>query len=426
MSTLKSAAGQTFRSLRIRNYKLYFVGQLVSTCGTWMQSVAQSWLVFNITGSNAAVGVTLALQFTPILVGGAWSGVLADRIDKRKLLIGTQSAAGVLAAVLGLIVSLHVVQLWHIYLLAFAFGMVTALDNPARRALSVEMVGKEHVSNAVSLSGAMFTGARVIGPAIAGVLIAGAGIAWCFYANAISYIAAISAFMLMRPAEFHSPERIPRRKGQLKEGLQYVWRTPELRVPLLMVAVIGTLSYNFQTVLPGLAKLTFHGTPWTFGLMYSLMSVGSVVGALFVAHRMYATRRVLVASAGAFGVALLAAAAAPNLPLEIFLLMLVGGSGIMFVSTANGLLQMHADPQMQGRVMALYSVAFLGSTAIGGPIVGWINDLFNPRAGLALGGVAALGTALVIVAGLRIRSRAGTAPEAAPEAVPDAVPVPAA
>jgi MFS family permease len=186
------------------------------------------------------------------------------------------------------------------------------------------------------------------------------------------------------------------------------------------------LSYNFQTVLPGLAKLTFHGTPWTFGLMYSLMSVGSVVGALFVAHRMYATRRVLVASAGAFGVALLAAAAAPHLPLEIFLLMLVGGSGIMFVSTANGLLQMHADPQMQGRVMALYSVAFLGSTAIGGPIVGWINDLFNPRAGLALGGVAALGTALVIVAGLRIRSRAGTAPEAAPEAVPDAVPVPAA
>jgi MFS family permease len=416
MSALKTAAGQTFRSLRIRNYKLYFIGMLVSTCGTWMQSVAQSWLVLKISGSSAAVGTALALQFTPMLLGGAWSGVLADRVDKRKLLIVTQTAAGVLAAVLGLIVSLHIVVLWHVYVLAFAFGVVTALDNPARRALSVEMVGKEYVSNAVSLSGAMFTGARVIGPAIAGVLIAGVGMAWCFYANGISYIAAIAAFMLMRPAEFHTPQRIARGKGQLKEGLQYVRRTRELRMPLLMVAVIGTLSYNFQTVMPGLAKLTFHGTPWTFGLMYSLMSIGSVVGALFVAHRTYATRSVLVASAGAFGVALLAAAAAPNLPLEIVSLMIVGGAGIMFVSTANGLLQQHADPQMQGRVMALYSVAFLGSTAIGGPFVGWISDVLNPRAGLALGGIAALGTALVVIAGLRARSRVTAAPEGVPVA----------
>jgi MFS family permease len=416
MSALRTAAGQTFRSLRIRNYRLYFVGMLISTCGTWMQSVAQSWLVLKISGSSAAVGFTVALQFLPILVGGAWSGVLADRVDKRKLLIGTQASAGVLAAVLGFVVMFGAVQLWHIFLLAFALGVVTALDNPARRALSVEMVGKEYVSNAVSLSSAMFTGARVIGPAIAGILIAGVGIAWCFFANGISYVAAIVAFMVMRPDEFQAAERIQRKKGQLGDGLRYVWRTPELRGPLLMVAVIGTLSYNFQVVLPALAKFTFGGDASTFGLMYSLMSIGSVLGALFVAHRTYATRRVLIASAAAFGALLLVAAAVPTLSLEIFVLMLVGAAGVMFVSTANGLLQQHADPQMQGRVMALYSVAFLGSTPIGSPIVGWVDDAFNPRAGLALGGIAALVTALAVAAALRSQSQRTVEPEGVPVA----------
>jgi MFS family permease len=423
MSALKTAAGQTFRSLRIRNYKLYFIGMLVSTCGTWMQSVAQSWLVLRISGSSAAVGFTVALQFLPILLGGAWSGVLADRIDKRRLLMGTQTAAGILAGALGFVVILDVVQLWHIFVLAFALGIVTALDNPARRALAVEMVGKEHVSNAVSLSSAMFTGARVIGPAIAGLLIAGVGIAWCFFANAISYVAAIAAFMLMRPAEFQAADRIPRQKGQLRDGLRYVWRTPELRTPLLIVAVIGTLSYNFQVVLPALAKFTFGGDASTFGVMYSIMSVGSVLGALFVAHRTYATRGMLVASAGAFGALLLVAAIAPNLWLETLVLMFVGGAGVMFVSTANGLLQQHADPQMQGRVMALYSVAFLGSTPIGSPIVGWVDDAFGPRAGLALGGFTALATALVVVARLRARSTGARADTAT---TPDGVPVAAA
>ncbi len=405
MSTLRLAAGQTFRSLRIRNYRLYFVGMLVSTCGTWMQSVAQSWLVLKISGSSAAVGLTVALQFLPVLLGGAWSGVLADRVDKRRLLIGTQTAAGVLATVLGFIVLFHAVQLWHIFLLALALGVVTALDNPARRALSVEMVGKEHVANAVSLSSAMFTGARVIGPAIAGILIAGVGIAWCFFANGISYIAAIVAFVMMRSDEFHAGERIPRKKGQLREGLVYVWRTPELRIPLLMVAVIGTLSYNFQVVLPSLAKFTFGGDASTFGLMYSLMSIGSVAGALFVAHRTYATQRLLTLAAAAFGALLLVAAVVPSLAIEYFVLMLVGATSVMFVSSANGLLQQRADPQMQGWVMALYSVAFLGSTPIGGPIVGWVDDVLDPRAGLALGGIAALVTALVVIAGFRARSR---------------------
>ncbi|MBV8951110.1 MAG: MFS transporter [Actinobacteria bacterium] len=407
MSTLRVAAGQTFRSLRVRNYRLYFVGMLVSTCGTWMQSVAQSWLVLKISGSSAAVGLTVALQFLPVLLGGAWSGVLADRIDKRRLLVATQTAAGVLAGVLGFIVLFNVVQLWHIFLLAFALGVVTALDNPARRALSVEMVGKEHVANAVSLSSAMFTGARVIGPAIAGLLIAGVGIAWCFFANAISYIAAIIAFIMMRSEDFYAGERIPRKKGQLREGLHYVWRTPELRVPLLMVAVIGTLSYNFQVVLPALAKFTFGGSASTFGLMYSLMSIGSVLGALFVAHRTYATRHLLIVSAAAMGALMLVAAAAPSLALENLVLVLVGASSIMFVSTANGLLQQKAESQMQGRVMALYSVAFLGSTPIGGPIVGWVDDVFDPRAGLALGGLAALATALAVIVTLRARSDRG-------------------
>lgn len=256
MTRLRRATHQTFRSMEVRNFRLYFVGQIVSATGTWMQSIAQSWLVLQLTDSGVALGITVALQFTPMLLGGAWSGVLADRVDKRRLLIGTQVAAGSLALVLGTITALGIVQLWMIYVLAALLGVVTALDNPARRAFVVEMVGTEHITNAVSLSSALFTAARVIGPAIAGLLIAGAGISWCFFANALSYVAAIAAFLMMRREEFFAVEPIERRKGQLREGLRYAWSTPALRIPLLMTAVIGTFSFNFQVVLPLIAKNT--------------------------------------------------------------------------------------------------------------------------------------------------------------------------
>jgi MFS family permease len=401
VTRLWRATRTTFRSMSVRNYRLYFTGQLISTTGTWMQSIAQAWLVLQLTGSGLALGVLVALQFTPVLVAGAWGGLVADRVDKRRLLVGTQVAAGALALVLGAVTALGVVQLWMIYVLALGLGAVNAIDNPARRAFVVEMVGTEHVSNAVSLSSAMFMAARVIGPAIAGLVIAGIGVSWCFLANGVSYGAAVLAFLVMRPDEFFAVEPVPKRKGQLREGLRYAWSTPALRVPLLLTAVIGTLAFNFQVVLPLLAKQTFGGSAETFGALYACMSVGSVVGALVSAHEARATLRFVLGSTLVFGVALLAAAFAPTLGVEMLVLVPVGAAGVAFTAMANGVLQSESAPEMRGRVAALFTVAFLGSTPIGGPIIGWVSQLLGPRAGLWVGGAATLAVTTAAIAGIR-------------------------
>jgi MFS family permease len=407
MTRLLRATRYTFRAMSVRNYRLYFLGQLISTSGTWMQSIAQAWLVFQLTGSGVALGVTTALQFTPMLLAGAWGGVVADRVEKRRLLIGTQAASGLLALALGAVTAFGVVELWMIYGLALALGAVNAIDNPARRAFVAEMVGIEHLSNAVSLSSAMFTSARVVGPAIAGLVIASFGVSWCFFANGLSYVAAVAAFALMRRDEFFAVSPVPKRKGQLREGLRYAWSTPALRLPLVLTAVIGTLAWNFQVVLPLLAKQTFGGDAGTFGTMYALMSVGSVVGALVTAHQARSTQRFLLGAAFAFGAVLVLAAIAPTLAIEMFALVLVGGAGIAFTAMANGVLQTETAPEMRGRVMALFSVAFLGSTPIGGPIVGWVSEQLGPRAGLWLAAVATLAVTTVAIAGVR-RHRART------------------
>jgi MFS family permease len=401
VTRLWRAARVTFRSMSVRNYRLYFAGQLISTTGTWMQSIAQAWLVLQITGSGVALGVTVALQFTPVLLVGAWGGLVADRVDKRRLLVGTQAAAGVLALVLGSVTALGVVQLWMIYVLALGLGAVNALDNPARRAFVVEMVGAEHVSNAVSLSSAMFMAARVIGPAIAGLVIAGFGVSWCFFANGVSYSAAVIAFLAMRENEFFSVEPIPRRKGQLREGLRYAWSTPALRLVLVLTAVIGTLAFNFQVVLPLLAKQTFSGGADTLGVLYASMSIGSVIGALVSAHEAQATRRFVLGAALAFGAALVGAALAPTFALELLVLVPVGAAGIAFTAMANGVLQTETAPEMRGRVAALFTVAFLGSTPIGGPIIGWVSEQLGPRAGLWVGGIATLAVTVAAVAAIR-------------------------
>jgi MFS family permease len=401
VTRLWRAARVTFRSMSVRNYRLYFAGQLISTTGTWMQSIAQAWLVLQITGSGVALGVTVALQFTPVLLVGAWGGLVADRVDKRRLLVGTQAAAGVLAIVLGAVTALGVVQLWMIYVLALGLGAVNAVDNPARRAFVVEMVGAEHVSNAVSLSSAMFMAARVIGPAIAGLVIAGVGVSWCFFANGVSYSAAVIAFLAMRENEFFSVEPVPRRKGQLREGLRYAWSTPALRLPLVLTAVIGTLAFNFQVVLPLLAKQTFSGGADTLGVLYASMSIGSVIGALVSAHEPRATRRFVLGAAVAFGAALVAAALAPTFAVELLVLVPVGAAGIAFTAMANGVLQTETAPEMRGRVAALFTVAFLGSTPIGGPIIGWVSQQLGPRAGLWVGGVATLVVTVAAIAGIR-------------------------
>jgi len=401
VTRLWRAARVTFRSMSVRNYRLYFAGQLISTTGTWMQSIAQAWLVLQITGSGVALGVTVALQFTPVLLVGAWGGLVADRVDKRRLLVGTQAAAGVLALVLGSVTALGVVQLWMIYVLALGLGAVNALDNPARRAFVVEMVGAEHVSNAVSLSSAMFMAARVIGPAIAGLVIAGFGVSWCFFANGVSYSAAVIAFLAMRENEFFSVEPVPKRKGQLREGLRYAWSTPALRLVLVLTAVIGTLAFNFQVVLPLLAKQTFSGGADTLGVLYASMSIGSVIGALVSAHEARATRRFVLGAALAFGAALVGAALAPTFALELLVLVPVGAAGIAFTAMANGVLQTETAPEMRGRVAALFTVAFLGSTPIGGPTIGWVSEQLGPRAGLWVGGIATLAVTVAAVAAIR-------------------------
>ena len=401
MTRLWRATRLTFRSMSVRNYRLYFAGQLISTTGTWMQSIAQAWLVLQITGSGVALGLTVALQFTPVLLVGAWGGLVADRVDKRRLLVGTQAAAGVLALLLGAVTALGVVQLWMIFALALGLGAVNALDNPARRAFVVEMVGTEHVSNAVSLSSAMFMAARVIGPAIAGLVIAGLGVSWCFFANGVSYSAAVLAFVAMRENEFFAVEPVPKRKGQLREGLRYAWSTPALRLVLVLTAVIGTLAFNFQVVLPLLAKETFSGGAETLGVLYAFMSIGSVIGGLVSAHEAQATRRFVLGAALAFGAALVLAAFAPTLGLELLVLVPVGAAGIAFTAMSNGVIQTECAPEMRGRVAALFTVAFLGSTPIGGPIIGWVSQQLGPRAGLWVGGVATLAVTVAAIAGIR-------------------------
>ena len=393
MNGLARIGRQTFRSLRSRNYRLYFAGQVVSASGSWMQQVGQVWLVLRLTRSGTALGIVTALQFLPVLIGGAWAGLLADRLDKRRLLLATSTGAAVLAAILGTLVATDRVELWMVYVLATLLGVATALDSPARRSFVTELVGADDEANAVSLNSSVFTAARVIGPASAGLVIAGAGLAWCFFANAASFLAVMGALAAMDRRAIRPAPPAPRAPGQLREGLRYVWSQPALRLVLGMTAVIGTLSFNFQITLALLARRTFDGDAGLFGSMYALMSVGAVAGSLVVAHRARATRRFVVLGAFAFGALMLATALAPSRPVAFATLVPMGAASIAFLSSAGALAQTRASPEYRGRVAALFAIAFLGSTPIGGPIVGRVSDLAGPRAGLMLGAAAALLTA---------------------------------
>jgi MFS family permease len=389
------ATRRTFRSLRVRNYRLFFFGQLVSVSGTWMQQVAQDWLVLRLTDRALPVGIATALQFAPILLFGFWSGLAADRLDKRRLLIGAQIAMAALALALGVLTATGAVRLWMVYVLAFLLGCATAVDMPARQAFVVEMVGPDKLVNAVSLNSAMFNSARVVGPAAAGVLIATLDIAPAFLLNSVSYIAVIAALLAMDTSRLHRAEPAPRSPGQVRDGLRYVWATPVLRSTLLLVAVVGTLSLNARVVLPLMARFTFEGGATTYGTLASVMAVGSVVGALGTARRARPTRALLLGAATAFGLTALAAAAAPTLGAELIALVLLGATSIAFLATANSTLQLSSSAHMRGRVMALYGLVFLGSTPIGSLVVGWLAEQFGPRSGLVLAGVGALAAAAV-------------------------------
>ena len=380
----------TFASLRIRNFRLFFGGQLISQIGNWLTLIAQALLVFKLTDSGIALGLLAACQFGPVLVLGAWAGLVADRSDKRKLLLVVQTFAMVQSFALAFIAFMDQPSVAAIYVVAVLGGVATAFDNPARRAYVVEMVPEANVQNAVSLNSALMTGARVVGPALAGLLISTVGYGWTFVADAVSYLAVILCLVMMRTRENRPHLVTPRGKGQVREGMRYVRGLPELFVPLVMMAIIGTFAFNFQTVMPLLIKRTLHGNDRTFTLIYSVISVGSLVGALLSARRTSVTIRHIIMSAFGFGVAMLLLAVTPNVPFTYPIGILVGVSSITFMTTSTAIMQLRSDPSMRGRVLALQAIVFLGSTPIGGPILGWVCQNFGARAGVAIGGVSAI------------------------------------
>jgi MFS family permease len=399
----EAATRRTFRSLRVRNYRLFFFGQLVSVSGTWMQQVAQDWLVLRLTNEPLPLGITTALQFTPILALGAWAGVVADRLDKRRLLLATQAAMAALALVLGVLTATGAIRLWMVYLLALLLGFATAFDMPTRQAFVSEMVGPGQVVNAIGLNSAVFNSARVIGPAAAGVVIATVGIATAFLVNAVSYLAVIGGLLAMDPARLHRLPPVERASGQIRAGLRYVWTTPVLRSTIALVAVVGTLGLNFRVALPLLARFTFGGDATVYGALASIMAAGSVVGALAAARRSRPSPALLLGSVAVFGVLSVAAAAAPTLALEMVVLAPLGLASIAFLATANSTVQLGSSPELRGRVMALYGLVFLGSTPLGGLLAGWMADRFGPRSIMLLAGVSSLVAAGVAAVLMRRR-----------------------
>jgi MFS family permease len=384
---------RTFRSLRLYNYRLWFFSQVVSMSGTWMQSMAQAWLVLQLAGSGVDLGITVGLQFGPVLVVGAWAGALADRVVKRKLLIVTQSVAAGLALVLGVLTATHVVTVWMIWVLAALSGTTVALDMPSRQSFVFEMVGADDLANAVGLNAVIINSSRIIGPALGGVLIAVIGVAPCFFLNAVSFAAVIAALAVMRTGELRPSKPVRREPGQVRAGLRYAWRAPELRVPLVMMAVVSTLAYNYSVVLPLLTKQAYGRGAGAYGVLSAAMGVGALAGALLMASRARPSRRLLVASTFAFGLVTVLLAASPGYLWGVALLVPLGAAGVLFISTTNSLLQLNADDAMRGRVMALWAVVFLGSTPIGGPLTGLLARGFGVRTAVAVGGVAALATA---------------------------------
>jgi MFS family permease len=387
---VSAAVRRSFDSLSVPNYRRYFAGQIVSLSGNWMQMVAEIWLVLSLTGSGVAVGMTTALQFLPILLFGVWGGLLADRFPKRRLLIVTQVLMALPALALLAITVTGVVAPWMVMALVFVRGTVNAADYPTRQSFAIEMVGADRVVNAVSLNSVLIHSARLVGPALAGLLIATAGVGPCFALNALSFAAMIVALWRMEPAALQTAPLVARERGAVRAGLRYVLRTPELAVPLGLMALVGTLGLNFQVILPLLARFSFDGGATAYAALVSAMGVGSVVGALVTGAHGRTDGRLITGAALAFGALALLAALMPSLALEIPVLALLGASAVTFAATINSSLQLAVEPEMRGRVMALYAVVFVGSTPIGAPLAGWLSEAYDPRAALLLAASAGI------------------------------------
>ncbi|MCZ4076658.1 MFS transporter [Rhodococcus sp. H36-A4] len=392
-----------FAALRTRNYRLWASGQIVSLVGTWMQRVAQDWLVLTLSGGNGvAVGIVMALQFGPTLLLSVWGGVLADRYDKRTLLMITQAFAAVCGLVLGLLDVGNLVELWHVYVIAFVLGCSSAIDAPVRQSFTIEMVGKETLANAIALNSMTFNMARIIGPALSGVLITFIGTGWVFLINAASFAAVFGALVAMRSADLFHVERAARAKGQVREGFRYVWGRDDLRVLLATVFMVSTFGLNFPLSLAVLARNTFGSGADAYGLLSTALAVGTLAGATLAARRSGTPRlRLFIGAVIAFGVFEILVGLMPNYTLVAVLLVPTGALILTFTTSAMNILQMSVPSEMRGRVMGIYMLCFLGGTPIGSPVLGWLADVLDPRAPLLFGGgvslVSGVGAAVYLI-----------------------------
>jgi MFS family permease len=389
---------RTFSSLSDRNYRAYFLGSAVSVSGTWMQRVAQDWLVLQLTHSGVALGVSSALQFAPVLVLGAWGGAVIDRVDRRRLLLLTQILSALPAAVLGLVTATGLVTLWMVYALTLGLGVVTVFDSPARQTFVAEMVGTDKVINAQSLYSTVHNSGRLIGPALAGIVIAWLGVASAFAINALSFVAMIVALASMDVGALLRVPPTARAPRQIREGFAYLWGHRDLRASIILVAVVGMFGQNFRVVLPLLAQSTYHGGAQSYGYLTAAMGLGAVLGALGSAARSRSTLRGLLLTCLAFGGANLLVAAVPSFLSALAAIAVMGVTNIIFNTVARTLMIIGSEPAMRGRVMALYSIVFLGSTPLGGPIVGWACQEWGARSGFVIAGVSTAGAAAIMLA----------------------------
>lgn len=385
---LRRLAGEAFSSLKVHNYRLYFTGQSISLVGTWMQSTGQAWLVLSLTRSATDLGYVVALQTLPVLLFASYGGVIADRVDKRRLMVLLQTCMGLQALALGLLTVLDVVRLWEVCGLAVVLGLNNTFENPSRQAFVREMVGASEVRNAVTLNSVMSNAARAIGPAIAGILIASVGEGVCFLTNSASFAAVVISLLVMNRATLHPPEPERRAKHQLREGFAYAARTLDIAVPLVMMGLVGMLAYEFQVSLPVLAKDTFHGGSEAYGFMTAAMGLGAVAGGLVTAARGRTGIRPMIISSVGFGLAILFTALAPVVWLSYTGLLFVGWASVSFISIGNSTIQLTAVPNMRGRALALWQLGFQGTTPIGGPLIGWVIEESEARVGLAVGAIS--------------------------------------
>jgi len=392
---LTEALNRSLASLRIPNYRRFFAGQLVSISGNWMQTVAEIWLILTLTGSGVAVGLTTALQFLPMLLVGAWGGLIADRMAKRRLLIATQTLHMLPSLTLFALAVSELATPAAVFAVVFARGLVNAVDYPTRQAFVMEIVGSRRVVNAVSLNSVLVHSARIIGPALAGVLIATVGVEPCFALNAATFAVMVFALWGMDADALRPSELAVREPGAIRAALRYVRATPPLWIPLGLMAIVGTLGFNFQSILPLLARFTFDGGASAYAALVCAMGVGAVVGALTTGARGSVSPGLLAGAAIGFGGLALLAAGMPSLALEVAVLAPLGAASVTLAASINSALQLAAEPQMRGRVMALYSVVFLGTTPIGGPLAGWLSETVDPRAALVMAGLAALTAGLL-------------------------------